>query len=415
MYFWYCTVQCIHSKNIEYNNQESIGIFDEPAQEILEQYTFIDNPSVDDIFTKNKIIELNRYEGSVNDHESFNEIIKDYEKVINNDDYIDDISWNQLDQLENFMQRNKDIMLDNHQYNDFIENALNIRPKKLAETIENVKSENDTKVESVNKYIEDNVTFTSDSQNVHDSSVNCQLRNTVNSLKKQNPSIQSGRKSTKKELVDYINNLENLDSTKRKLALYSLDTIEKGAFNDSIDTKEDHLLDLVWDRAKIPQNQDNSELIKEAIVDSLIDMSSEYHGLNGSNQSGINVVCSSGRTARLLSSLATLDPVTDGFLTVEQIRNDALKKSQDILQDTIKMYSSENDSQEMPVSPELATVARSYNSVELLETDPKAEQQFKDIVISKINNEIDTSFKSKLSEKDYQNISEQCTSAILSI
>ena len=154
-------------------------------------------------------------------------------------------------------------------------------------------------------------------------------------------------------------------------------------------------------RSELPLNQKNTFLIRDAIVDSLRDMTND----------GTNVVCSNGRCARLMESLVLTDAddkSVTGAMTVEQIRNDAFAASNQILQDTIASVASGHGGK-----PELTLVAQSYNDPSI-QTDEKSEMQFKELVKGKVDTYLQK-YQSKLSEKDYSNIRDHCIMAIDSI
>ena len=142
-----------------------------------------------------------------------------------------------------------------------------------------------------------------------------------------------------------------------------------------------------------------TELMQESIVKGLMDMSTN----------GKDIVCSNGRIARLIESLATLDPVITGVMTVEQIRNDALQESNNILTETINEYQ-----QDTFMDENMKTVARSYDDP-TISTDPENEVEFKNIVIGRITNYLSENYKEKLNERDYRNTLNHCTEAIQTI
>ena len=148
-------------------------------------------------------------------------------------------------------------------------------------------------------------------------------------------------------------------------------------------------------------------LIRDAIVSALRDM-----GDQGSD----GLVCSSGRCARLLESLLFTDKddaVVKGVLTTEQLRNDAMEKSQQILTETIAEFSGPAGKKGNHSSP-LANVARSYSDPEI-QTDPMEESRFKEIVKGKIERHMESEYSEKLSPRDFDNIRDHCLLAIESI
>jgi hypothetical protein len=136
-------------------------------------------------------------------------------------------------------------------------------------------------------------THTSDTQNVHDSGVQKDIQLIAEKL---NTSTASNNLNT--EILDYI--LQNNDKDIIKIkenAIKTYDTINNtNTYISNIKSHERQILNSVWNRSNDIQNQKNSVLIKNAIVQAL------------SNSIERNIpVCSTGRTTNIISSLATLD------------------------------------------------------------------------------------------------------------
>ena len=259
--------------------------------------------------------------------------------------------------------------------------------------------ETTTKKEALDKYVESNITHTTDTQNVHDSAINTQLRDIYKKIKDESPLIVHDNNRIRNEIDGHITKYLGRHSEKGDRAKYALN--EMTHYNVSIQDTEDKLVNAIWLRSNTFNNLKNKELIRDAIIDSFVDMS---------KQSG-SVVCNSGRCTRLVGSLTLLDSddeISHGFLTVEQIRNDAMTKSNDILKETIQEYKNSDDKL-------LAEVAESYDSTKIINTNVEKEQEFKDLVLQKIKTELDVEYKKKLSDKDYIKIEEHCISAIESI
>jgi hypothetical protein len=393
-YFLYSWFNSCKIDNIQKLVQKSNGTFDLPAQNALQEYQHLQNPSPQDSFVRSRIIELNQHEGRVENVADFDDIVDAYTTLLN-----DDLDWWEMEQIEHFAERHHDIINANPiYYNNFITELEQERPRKLEQQVQDSINETCTKKEAVNVFVDNSITNTSDSQNVHDSAVNKQLRDHYSQLLDSTP-ITLSNSAIEDEIIQQINksNPKNI-----KAALNSLDIIKKNTSFTPIKDPEMELLKVVWERSKLNENILNSNLLKDAVIDSLVDMSTSTDRL------GSDIVCSSGRCTRLLGSLVLLDhdpTLSNGFFTVEQIRNDVLQNSKQILQDTIEEYSDDIDEK-------MKTVAESYKSEIFMETDPVTEDIFKNIVIQKIENSLENNYKEKLPEKDYNNIKEQCIAAI---
>ncbi len=399
----------------------SNGTFDEPAQRALESLEKIQCPTPRDNFLAARIIDLNAHEGRINNIRVLNNVVDRYYTNLKpsqprrlernarlhreNNHEPDNLDWFEIDQIENFAARHMDIMMHNPQYNDFIEAVLEKRPKKVIKTLAEAKSSASNKKEAFDTYVDSNISYTSDSQNVHDSAVNEHLRTTYTKLRETTPPTLN-QSDVMFEVPQAITDRFRFADTeeekvKKKKILSALSEIEKNKFNTTIGTTEQDLLTLIWSRSNMPCNFSNKEIIRDAVLDSLIDMSTEKD----------SVVCSNGRCARLMESLVCTDAdqsTVNGAMTVQQIRNDAFQKSNEILQDTLEKYKN------YTTDENLRKVAMSYEDPSIV-TNLDDELRFKKVVKEKIEKFIDTTYVHRLSTRDYGNLKTHCLTAIDSI
>lgn len=129
-----------------------------------------------------------------------------------------------------------------------------------------------------------------------------------------------------KEIRDKIRGLDPRD---REFALATLETIEKGAQLTSGNIKEDQLLAAVWWRSKHPDNAQNKDNIQTAIIDALID--------SAGNGSVPDVVCCTGRCARVVAALATLDyePAMGNIMTTDTYRTQIFSETRNIIDEEL--------------------------------------------------------------------------------
>ncbi len=366
--------------------QKSNGTFDVHAQRAIEQYNNTRNPTANESFDIANVVQLNIHEGHIQDPTDFMFVVDAYENVIDNEgNEENDIDWFQIAQIENFIWRNADNVDNNIILHDLYERNIRIAPKKIKRTVEQAKQEGKTKSEAIDIFVNTNKEHTSDPQNVHDSSVNLLFKKFHENLEQ----TSDKNKNCYNELLQTIN-ASDKSSIQKQNAITSLDTIWASGQN------EVQTLNLVWDRSHHPSNTENSELLKEAVIDSLIDMKQDT-----------GIVCSTGRTNRIIGSLATLDydPKISGFFTVEQVRNDALDISKQLLDDTVLEYKNSDNEKKK-------TVGNSYDSTTFMETDPETEQEFKKLVVEKIENTFERDLKDKLTERDYDKIKQHCIAAV---
>ena len=394
---WMYWQSSVRTKAVELLN-ESDGTFDENAYRAIKYLDRIHNPTPRDNFMYGRIIDLNAHEGRINNKKVLKNVVSRYMTNLRRDNnFEEDLDWFELDQIENFAARHMDIMTANPHYNNFIEAVLEKRPTKVKKTIDQARDDASNKKEAIETYVESNKSFTTDSQNVHDSSVNENLRKCLAYIKVSTPNVEDFEK-LKKEISSHISTYVH-NEVKRKNAMASMEQMLSDRYNSTLNILERDLLGLVWNRGSVSINYDRKELIRNAIVDSLIDM-----------KSGEGIVCSSGRCSRLLESLVYTDADEKsivGSMTVEQIRNEALQSTSQILQECIKMYEKSSD-------PILSSVARSYTDPSIV-TNEEGEKKFKKIVSQNVEKSIIENFAAKLSDRDNKNILQHCLTVIDSI
>lgn len=163
------------------------------------------------------------------------------------------------------------------------------------------------KSEAIDNYFTHSKTWTSDPQNVHDSSVNINLRDTIGRIKStSSPHITPTHSIN--EATEYAKSHKN----KYDKVMKALKVIKENGFNSTLNENEADVFMYVWERSKLPENEKNAELMKEAVIDALVDCNDTY-----------GLVCMNGRCGRLISSLALLDydENTGKTLTTQMIRN----------------------------------------------------------------------------------------------
>ena len=386
---WYIREERLKG-SIYRNVDRSVGIFDEPARKALYKSTRLTYPSMHDHVTAARLIDLNMHEGHINNPRDLQNAVSHYMKALNRPDELD---WFEIDQIENFERRYGHHLEQDVYYTDFVKAVTKARPAKVAKVVNEIKEksdEADSKIEVIQTFVENNVEHPSDAQNVHDSAVNVELRKSVDNLKRITaPHFVKSGIETFAEVKSEIKNLD-FDSDRQKKAQSALETIKKGSYNASLDMKEDDLLCLVWSRSRAPENMQNGNdaNIRRAIIEALIDMVPTEG----------NVVCSSGRCARLVESLAVIDAsqAVSGAMTVQELRNEALKDVQKILEAHIEETASSTDSA-------LADVARSYKNPSI-ETKESAENTFKEYFSTKVLQNLEKKYKTRMAIRDYDSL-----------
>lgn len=383
---------------IDMNSNVSSGAADEYAKSALRDYERLHGKTSRDRFAEAMMLDLNLNEGrAIPDPETRFRVVDGYAAAAQD---AADLDWYEIAQIEHFVERNPRLLQELPHW-DALEQVIQARPVKLSATKRQIKelSEASSKTDAHGRYVEVSKTQTSDKQNVHDSGVNEQLRGTLKRLRETTfPVADIARvKDEVSALVD-----REPDPSRRERARFALDTIcNEGKFDGTIGANEKEVLVLVHARGNMPQNEGSADLMREALVTSLVDMSPA----RGS------IVCDHGRAARLVESLVLLDAdhaLSEGAVSLEQIRNDAFAKSNAILQECVALATANT------LDPAMAAVGRSYGAVpsDGGEVDAKIEHEFKENVKSKITRYIQDSYGSKMTSRDRVNLIEHCTLAI---
>ncbi len=200
-------------------------------------------------------------------------------------------------------------------------------------------------------FLQSGVHYTNDRQNVHDSSVSNDLRDTYNWLKAaaQNMTNKPTNEQTISEIQQYSANLlKNKEISQQKF-----DNINKilarAASNEYIstfDAREADILSSVWSRTKNQEKEEDNSTIKNAIIDSIADAVENDMP-----------VCINGRCGRYLTSLATIDsnPELGIVKTKEAYHHEILNNANTILKERIDQALNSED-------PSLSAVGKSYKN-----------------------------------------------------
>ena len=371
----------------------SSGAADDHAYLALHDSERIMNKTPQERFSEARLLDLNLHEGrAIDDPSVLGRVANGYLAIAHDAD----LDWFEVAQIEHFVARNE-MTLDA----DRRDALLNVRPSKLQQTLANANTidnhENETsRLDAFENVIKDSIKNTSDVQNVHDSGVNEQLRSTLKRLRETTYPLRDVT-SIRREIEKKIMNMP--DGDKRARAANALKTIyTKDTHNGTIGAKESEVLALVYSRADMPQNASGAEAMREALLDSLVDMS----------PSNVSTVCDHGRTARLMESLVLTDSdpeLSKGAVNLEQMRNDAFTECHSILQQCI------DDACHQSSDPGMVAVGKSYTDGTTL-PDPEKERLFKEIVKGKVQTYIDTTYRSKMTKRDHAALLNHCNLAI---
>lgn len=233
----------------------------------------------------------------------------------------------------------------------------------------------ETKEEFVKNYLESTITHTSDPQNVHNSSTNTDLNNTLNKLRISSSEVPVSEifMQIDKYLDDSVKN-GSISAKKSQDAKMVLKTAKIGSYISQFNDKEDMILKYVWDRSDLPENSHNSTNIKNSICEALADCS------NGEN----STVCAGGRASRYLGSLVMLDvdPNVGAAMRSEDYKNQILREISNLIDfEAEKAAESDDD--------DIRSVGRSYSDPSVV-ANPAAEAKFNEMLRQKIDAHIDS-------------------------
>lgn len=224
-----------------------------------------------------------------------------------------------------------------------------------AVAVEQMKQPTTKKADIIQRVFDASVSHTSDSQNVHDSDVQIDLKRIVNKL-----NINRNSNAVPQEILNYIL-VSDFDTTHKEKAIQAYDKIcDHGIRIMAFDCTEQQILDAVWRRAHDPLNKDNQENIRRAIVDALASCVE-----NGA------VVCSTGRSSRILSSLCLLDcdDSINKVGTSEMYKNEILEKANRLMNDTIKEFKESADADHQKLG-------QSFDDMTITDTSDRAKSDF---------------------------------------
>lgn len=378
---------------------QSAGGFDEPARAAIREIDRIAAPTADDYFRRGYLMQHNVLGTAapvptVRRVAAIGGVLHDYTRAL--------LTLNTADQVDpGFIVRRAEIFNDDiarmddddtivhliMQFGDLVATtATRTRQDIATDRINRVSATTTSHAQAISAAIDDASTFTSDGQNVHDTNVNADLRETIQKIK---ASIATPVDPTK-----CIHDASVLalaaGSTKAQNASRVLAIIRKGYFIETFNDTEDMIFAYVWTRCDHPRNHAAADLMREAIITALAD----------SIENGTEV-CINGRCARVINSLATLDydDTMSGALTFEAYRNQAFQDVKDAVAVSIDRARESSD-------PATRAAGDAYD-LGNEPPDTAADQAFR----SDLKNAIDVcidAYTAKLSSAERANLKSEC-------
>lgn len=388
----------------------SSGNYDASAENALKLIQEIKDKQPEDNFRAGNLLEFNLLQEDfintppapvVDMMNQYAETVRGIGESINHTNSIDEIPGRidpiyMLDHITEVRNNMPDRLINTEvgiEFNNAVATAPVIRKEKIREKKKEAVKESRNKRDEAKYYLEKSKSHTTDPQNVHDSSVNTDLRKTIEELKKTYPNNGSYESSIK-EIKSYMNTL-HLEPDKRQKADKALLLASNNNWIFTLNSSEGNILSMVWERAKHPQNEENANAIRTAVVDALADCI---------DKKGTNV-CINGRCGRYLESLTTLDfsDDTGKAQTSEMYKNEIFSMTKQIIDDELKNAEKSSD-------PNMKLLVDAYNGKDV-EVPAQTDKKFKENVYDRIDRVIQ-GYSEKLSAIQLENIRAQCKEAI---
>lgn len=238
-----------------------------------------------------------------------------------------------IDNMINVYQLERIPALDNFDINEYRHNDTEKRKAKVTKEVKK-KSPVTTKQHTIKTFNEKSKTHTSDSQNVHDSGLTADLARSYKNI--TDNSSDNYLSDDIPDIVNFVLNNEDLSADQKDKALRTVQKMQGGLCIVALNDTEDSILLNTWNRSHHPSNINNALNIRKAISVQLADCF-EHNKL----------ICGSGRVARVIGSLVTLDsdPSVGSLLTKEAYRNELFNLASESLDKTIKKYAESGDPQ----------------------------------------------------------------------
>lgn len=263
--------------------------------------------------------------------------------------------------------------------------------------------------ELTNDFLDKSKGWTTDTQNVHDSSVMKATKNMISKLAERNNEIISppDEPSPSTAILRYMDrNSSKFSPECREKARFALKTIGNSqTIHSGLDHNEQQILDMVWRRSYSAENKDNADDIRDMTVRNLSDMVTDI-GYEGVSQ--FSSVCSSGRIARTVDALTVIDQDPtfgqQGPRTVDAIRNSIFDYSQAALKIHLQRA-------EISPDPLIQALASSYKDPKI-EVDPVVETQFKENIMNDVRSYIGENYADTLNVDTRNSILEHVDAAL---
>ena len=297
--------------------------FDEEAQNVIEYGEAIENPRAIDHYRVG-VVHLINARNPRDAHRHFNEALV---QIINGQVDMREAPFI-LDRIEDFHDQFIDVV-DIEELP--LQRAILAHYGNHAATLRNL-SNKKTEIATddpafTQKTILSRQDWQSDSQNVHDASINEELKAQIHKVKTDNSKIKDIQLHDYNEAVNWLRVRYKNDPQKLANVNKVIDMINNNyAVGIVPNIREKDVLTTVWQRTYDADNAKNAAQLREAMGEAVLDCVERDH-----------VVCNAGRTSKIWQALARLDKDEDvGVLKTKQvIRNEIYQKAAKIVDDFV--------------------------------------------------------------------------------
>lgn len=272
---------------------------------------------------------------------------------------------------------------------ELLEMANNRQDELIAERREVALANSKSRAAATVDYVVNTEIHRDDTQNVHDPGALAHAKGIIDRLKSDS---KDGAIMAKFAIRDEL--LLNADeySNNRPLIFDEVMAVIAKLSTDNkivkLDSSDEECLCLIWSRANIPENAANQKLIKQAIFDNL-------YSCWESGYAGREIVCSTGRVLRILSSLTTLDHDKRNWeiTLLDEHKNEIMKiVGAKIVSIAIKEKNNANDGIKKAAYHYLAETKEQLDAIG--EIDPEGEKTLQEIMKTEVLHTIETYFTS---------------------
>lgn len=332
----------------------SVGAFDDLAERafvITNDRITRGRATAADYYRRGRIRQLNVLQNNIQDPTTIDELVADYDTALDQAIIDNVITDTIIAGVAQFIGVQRPVM-GNNIINNLNTVMTNVNKQTAESRIIHANEAAENRLEAVNIAMTEAAATRSDSQNVHDTSVNNNLRSTISLLK--NSAGEYNEKQSIMEVAKYVRD-HGTNNANRVLEI-----MLEGNIVHTFGISEREILSLVWERTKSPENSHVKDSLREALLDALND--SVEHG---------SPVCSNGRSARVLGSGVTIDvnPQIGALNTTQDIRREIFNDIKKMFDETIASASIQDNDQD------LKTLGNVYLGKSDADINPATEQK----------------------------------------